>query len=96
MDAARHVARVVFARRVQLPGHRRHVVILPDGVAAADGEPRAAGGDAHGLGKGPEVGIEHAAVIAHQNGLTRLVRGDYETDSELIKEGRQVRCVHAL
>ena len=49
MDAARQIAGVVLARRLQLLRHRRHVAILPDGVRATDGQPGWVGDDAHRL-----------------------------------------------
>ena len=95
VDAARNVTCVVLARRVQFRRDRRHIVVLPDGVAAADCQPVWVCGDPHGFGKSPKVGIESAAVAAHQDRFTGLVRGDNQADLKLIKEGRQIRGVYA-
>ena len=95
MHAAGHIAGVMFARRVQFRGHRRHVAVVPHGVGAADGQAGAVGRNAHGFGKGAEVGVERAAVVAHHNDFARLIGGDEQTDVQAVEEGRQVRGVHA-
>ncbi len=91
MNTAGEIAGVMCTRRVQFRGHRRHVAVVPHGVGAADGQAGAVSRNAHGFGKGAEVGVEGAAVVAHHNDFARLVGRDHETDVQAVKEGRQVR-----
>ena len=77
MNAARKIAGVVFARRLQLLRHRRHVAIVPDGVAAAYREAGIIGGNAHGFGERSEMGVQHIAIGADENDFPGLVGGDY-------------------
>ena len=95
VDTAGKIAPVVLALGLELLRHGRHVVVLPDGIGAADRQPVRVGGDAHRLGKRPEVGIQAAAIVADHDHLACLVRGDDQTDSELVEEGGQIGCVHA-
>jgi hypothetical protein len=95
MNAAGQIAGVMFPRRVQFGGHRRHVAVVPHGIRAADGQAGTVGGNAHGLGKGAEVGVEGAAVGAHHDDFARLVGRDHETDVQAVEEGRQVRRMDA-
>ena len=80
VDAPGQIAGVVLALGLELRGHGGHVAVVPDGVGAADGEPGAVGGDAHGLAEGAEVGVERRLVVAHQDDLAGLVGGDHQTD----------------
>ena len=95
VDTAGKIAPVVLALGLELLRHGGHVVVLPDGIGAADRQPVRVGGDAHRLGKRPEVGIQAAAIVADHDHLACLVRGDDQTDSELVEEGGQIGCVHA-
>src|SRR5262249_60244367 len=92
--AARQIACVVLARRFELFRQRRHVAILPDGVGAADRQPIRVGYDTHRLGECSEGGREPALVGADDDGLTRLIRGDDQTDPQPIEQVGQIRGVN--
>ena len=95
VDPPREIAGVMLPHRVQFGGHRRHIAVVPDGVGTADGQAGAVGGNAHGLGKGAEVGVESTAVVAHHDDFARLIGRDHETDVQAVEEGRQVRRMDA-
>src|SRR2546422_9975914 len=95
MNAAGHVAGIVFARRVQFGGHGGHIAVVPDGVGAANGQAGAVGGHAHGFGEGTEVGVEDAPVSAYHNDFACLVGGDDDAEVEALKESGQVGGMHA-
>src|SRR5262245_63636361 len=71
--AARQIACVVLARRLELFRQSRHVAILPDGVSAADCQPGCVGDDAHGLGECSAVSVESSVIVACKDGLSRLM-----------------------
>lgn len=47
VDAAGQVTSTVLAGGFELPRAGGYVAVIPNGVSAADGEPRLIGGDAH-------------------------------------------------
>ena len=85
MNAARQIAGVVLARRLQLFRQRRHVAVLPDGVSAADRQPGRVGDDTHGLGECSEVSVEPAVIASDDDGLAGLISGNDQADPQLVE-----------
>ena len=85
VNAARKITGVVLSRRLQLWRHRRHVAVLPDGVGAADRQSVVISGDAHRLSKCSEVSVEFAVIVADDDGFTRLISGNDQANSQLVK-----------
>lgn len=95
VDTSGEVASIVLATWSQLVSDRRNVAEIPDGLRAADREAIALYGDAHGFLEVAEVGVDHAAVVAYQNGFTGLVRGDDEANVELFEDLGEIGSVDA-
>ena len=85
MDAARQIAGVVLAGRLQFFRQCRHVAVLPDGVSTADCEPGRVGDDAHRLRECSEVSVEPSVIVSDDDGLARLISGDDQTDSQFVE-----------
>ena len=85
MNSARQIAGVVLSRRLYFLRQRRHIAILPDGISATDRQSIVRRDDAHRLSECSEVSVERAIVTSHDDRFTRLIGGNDQTDSQLVK-----------
>jgi hypothetical protein len=83
MTAARQVAGVVPAWRVELGGDGRDVDVFPDLDAGADGQAVAVERHAHRSLEGAVVGVEVAPLVADHHEPAGLVGGDQQRHAEL-------------
>ena len=92
MDCPWQVTGVVFARRLQLTRHRRHIAQIAHALLPPDREARPGGTPMHrhphGLIKVAKVGVKALGllVITHQDHLARLIGRDDQADPRLVKE----------
>ena len=52
------------------------------------------GDDAHRFGERPEVSIERAVIVAHDDRFARLVGGNDQTDPQAVEELGEIRRMH--
>ena len=90
VDLAGDVAGVVLALWLQLGSHNGHVSVIPDGVLSPHRQARPVHGDAHRLLQGAKVGVDRAAIVAHEDDFARLVGADDQGDAEMVEDSGQV------